>query len=191
MKLASSLGLKSATAKNIVTALSIPAEMDVIFLLSVPAQLKAMLLKAARLLVYTPTNEHFGIVPLEAMLAGVPVLAAKSGGPLETVVDGKTGWLRNVKKPESWTAVMREVLVDLSDAEPQRMGTAGKERVRAEFSKTKMAKTLDNEIEEMIASPRRRTVDIYDLLFGAAAVVAIGSVIVVALLYGHKLDNDR
>ena len=52
-------------------ALNVPEDVDVLFLLSVPNTLKMMLLNAARLLVYTPANEHFGIVPLEAMLAGV------------------------------------------------------------------------------------------------------------------------
>ncbi|OAA69857.1 mannosyltransferase [Cordyceps fumosorosea ARSEF 2679] len=59
----------------------------VLFLLSVPGTLKTRLLRAAALLVYTPANEHFGIVPLEAMLARVPVLAADAGGPTETVVE--------------------------------------------------------------------------------------------------------
>ena len=80
--LAASLDLKSATAKNIVSAQAVPDDIEVLFLLSVPDQLKSSLLKTARLLIYTPSDEHFGIVPLEAMLAGVPVLAANSGGPL-------------------------------------------------------------------------------------------------------------
>jgi alpha-1,3/alpha-1,6-mannosyltransferase len=69
--LAEDLGLRTATTKTIVTALSVSDDIDVLFLLSVPNTLKIMLLNAARLLVYTPANEHFGIVPLEAMLAGV------------------------------------------------------------------------------------------------------------------------
>ena len=38
-------------------------------------------------MLYTPPREHFGIVPLEAMLAKTPVLAINFGGPLETVVN--------------------------------------------------------------------------------------------------------
>ena len=38
-----------------------------------------------------PGEEDFGIVPLEAMASGRPVIAFGKGGALETVVDGKTG----------------------------------------------------------------------------------------------------
>lgn len=40
-----------------------------------------------------PGIEDFGIVPVEAMAAGKPVIALGEGGALETVVHGKTGWL--------------------------------------------------------------------------------------------------
>ena len=38
-----------------------------------------------------PQEEDFGIVPLEAMASGRPVIAYKGGGALETIVDGETG----------------------------------------------------------------------------------------------------
>lgn len=38
-----------------------------------------------------PGKEDFGITPVEAQSAGVPVLAFAQGGALETVIDGKTG----------------------------------------------------------------------------------------------------
>eukprot|EP00955_Chlamydomonas_euryale_P011176 120591-Chlamydomonas_euryale.AAC.1 len=54
---------------------------------------RALLLAACSVVLYTPQNEHFGIVPLEAMAAGRPVVACASGGPLESVLHGETGML--------------------------------------------------------------------------------------------------
>jgi glycosyltransferase involved in cell wall biosynthesis len=53
----------------------------------------AKLYRDAVALVFTSPNEDFGIVPLEAMASGTPVLAVDRGGVRETVVDGQTGWL--------------------------------------------------------------------------------------------------
>lgn len=44
-------------------------------------------------MLYTPTEEHFGIVPIESMGRGVPVVAINNGGPRETVLDEVTGFL--------------------------------------------------------------------------------------------------
>ncbi len=48
---------------------------------------------AATALLFTPRNEDFGMVVLEAMAAGTPVLAVDAGGPRSTVEHGRTGWL--------------------------------------------------------------------------------------------------
>lgn len=153
--LADSLKLKHATAKTVITAQRIPTDIAVLFLHSVPTAFKTTLLATSRLLVYTPLHEHFGIVPLEAMLAGTPVLAANEGGPTETVVDGKTGWLRNVKKIQDWTEVMRIALQDgKGEQKLNEMGKDGKERVESLFSKEKMAEALETEIVGMAKKPR-------------------------------------
>ncbi len=47
----------------------------------------------AQALLYPVEDEDFGMVPVEAMAHGTPVIAHASGGPLETVIDGKTGVL--------------------------------------------------------------------------------------------------
>ena len=59
---------------------------------------------------YTPANEHFGIVPLEAMAAGRPVIAVNSGGPLETVRHQSTGLLCE-PQPEAFARAMMTLVV--------------------------------------------------------------------------------
>lgn len=122
---------------------------DITFLLSVPDKLKRRLLDTSRLLIYTPQNEHFGIVPIEAMLARVPVLATNTGGPLETIYDGRTGWLCSPDKVEQWTEVMRKPLIPSSADNLRAMGQRGRERVEAEFSQEKMTGSLDQEIQRL------------------------------------------
>ena len=177
VSLAESLKLEATTARNIVSALKVPDSIEVLFLLSVPGQMKTMLLNAATMLLYTPSNEHFGIVPLEAMLAGVPVLAANSGGPLETVVEGETGWLRPVEEPTAWTKVMQAALQGEAKEQLQAMGKQGKLRVKAEFSNTKMAKRLDEEIETMVNSPRSQVIELPDILLSLGFLGIIAAVL--------------
>lgn len=141
--------LKTATAKTVVSALNTAPDVEVLFLLSVPNTLKEILLRSARLLVYTPSNEHFGIVPLEAMLRGVPVLAANNGGPVETVVEGETGWLRDPKQTEEWAKVMDKVLNGMGEEELKKMGRRGVDRVKGKFADTQMAERLEEIIERM------------------------------------------
>jgi glycosyltransferase involved in cell wall biosynthesis len=50
-----------------------------------------LLYNKAKLVVYTPYLEPFGLVPLESMSCGTPVVGVKEGGVSETVLDGKTG----------------------------------------------------------------------------------------------------
>ncbi|KAJ6119569.1 hypothetical protein N7523_003849 [Penicillium sp. IBT 18751x] len=153
--LAMSFGLETATAKTVPSALAIPDNIDVLFLLSVPTTFKNTLLAQSKLLLYTPINEHFGIVPVEAMLAGLPVLASNTGGPLETIVEGETGWLRDAHAIEEWTAVMDKVLYGLSQKDVQRMAQAGKARAEQEFSLTAMGDRLEEEISAMLTAERR------------------------------------
>ncbi|MEX2028568.1 MAG: glycosyltransferase [Candidatus Curtissbacteria bacterium] len=51
----------------------------------------ARLYAGARAFLALATDEDFGMTPVEAMLAGTPVIAYAGGGYLETIVDGKTG----------------------------------------------------------------------------------------------------
>jgi len=90
------------------------------------------LLTAARCVVHTPADEHFGYVPVEAMAAGRPVVAARSGGPAETVVDGETGFLCR-PTPESFAEALARLVTDPACA--ARLGRAGRRRVAEKFSR--------------------------------------------------------
>lgn len=55
-------------------------------------------------------DEDFGITPVEAMAAGTPVLAMKSGGFRESVVEGKTGVFVTDTKPETIAKAMKQIV---------------------------------------------------------------------------------
>jgi glycosyltransferase involved in cell wall biosynthesis len=69
-----------------------PAGADIQFLGKVSDDERDRLLSGARALLF-PGEEDFGIVPVEAQAAGVPVIAYGVGGAGETVLDGRTGVL--------------------------------------------------------------------------------------------------
>ena len=138
-----------------VSAFSLPlvlqADVQVYFLLSIPGSLKASLLATSTLLLYTPENEHFGIVPIEASLAQLPVLAQNNGGPLETILDGETGYLRPAD-PALWSTVMESVCFQKHDKE---MGRRGRQNVLDKFSQESMSRKLMDEFDDIIDKPAR------------------------------------
>lgn len=129
-------------------------KVKILFLPSVCSELKEFLLARASALLYTPTNEHFGIVPLEAMSAQTPVLSTNSGGPLETVLDGVTGWLRE-PDVDAWYRVIKHVLMELSISDLRKMGAAGRERVLKDFSLKNMEVQLKNLVLKTKETPRK------------------------------------
>lgn len=70
------------------------------------------LLRSADVVVSVPWYEPFGMVPLEAMACGVPVVASAVGGHLDTVLDGRTGALVPPRDPAALARRLRELLAD-------------------------------------------------------------------------------
>jgi glycosyltransferase involved in cell wall biosynthesis len=64
----------------------------------------------ATALIFSALDEDFGIVPVEAMARGVPVIGLAQGGTLETVIDGKTGVLFPEPTVESLTAALKKFI---------------------------------------------------------------------------------
>lgn len=77
-------------------------------------------LSKCRALIF-PGVEDFGIVPVEAMACGKPVIAFKAGGALETVIDGTTGLFFEHQTSESLIAAVQRFELIESSFEPFRI----------------------------------------------------------------------
>ena len=80
-----------AELKKIARPATAGAGPTVEFLGEVTDQQKSNLMSTATAFIFCSDNEDFGIVPVEAMAHGCPVIGHNSGGTAETIVDGKTG----------------------------------------------------------------------------------------------------
>jgi glycosyltransferase involved in cell wall biosynthesis len=90
-------------------------------------------LERATLYVHPARWEGFGLAVLEAMLAGLPVVASEVSSLPELVVDGETGRL---VPPGDHAALAHAIVRALGEPE---LGAAGRERARREFSVARMA----------------------------------------------------
>ena len=81
--------------------------------------------------------EPFGIVLLEAMALGVPVVAVNAGGPAELITDGRDGVLARDGAPESLAAAIAPLL--RYPALRARIGAAGREQYLAGFTASVMS----------------------------------------------------
>jgi len=95
------------------------------------------LLRSADVVVCTPWYEPFGMVALEAMACGVPVVTSTVGGLVDTVVDGITGAHVPPRDAERLGAVLRALRDD--PAARRRLGRAGAERARARYDWSRIA----------------------------------------------------
>ncbi|WP_406816689.1 glycosyltransferase [Mycobacterium sp. M23085] len=112
------------------------------------------LLRSADVVACTPWYEPFGIVPLEAMACGVPVVATAVGGIRDTVVDGVTGRLVPPKDPDALAYAIATVICDRRRG--RTMGEAGRERARVRYTWDRVAADTERIYEKV--SPALREV---------------------------------
>ncbi len=87
------------------------------------------------------TAEPFGMVLIEGMAMGKPVVATKMGGPLDIVVDGKTGFLVGPANIEDLAKAVQRLLTEKTLAEV--MGRNGHDRVVTLFTKERYARQVE------------------------------------------------
>jgi glycosyltransferase involved in cell wall biosynthesis len=98
------------------------------------------LLSLSEALVHPSHSEGLGLAILEAMAAGLPVVATRCGGPEEIVEDGVSGLLAPVGSPGELAAALRRLLADPEGA--RAMGRAAAKRARA-FSLEESARRME------------------------------------------------
>jgi glycosyltransferase involved in cell wall biosynthesis len=112
------------------------------------------LLRSADAVVCVPWYEPFGIVPLEAMACGAPVVASAVGGLVDTVVDGVTGLHVPPRRPDLLAAALAELLGD-----PDRraaFGRAGARRAARHYGWDRIAaRSLDAYVQTTLQAPTR------------------------------------
>ena len=96
-------------------------------------------------------DEPFGLITLEAMATGTPVVAVAEGGFLETVEAGRTGLL-TPRDADAFGACLARVLHDSELAE--RLGRTGREEVERRWTWRATARGIDRLLEEAIAERR-------------------------------------
>jgi glycosyltransferase involved in cell wall biosynthesis len=98
------------------------------------------LYRSADLVVCVPWYEPFGIVPLEAMACGAPVVASAVGGLVDSVVDGVTGVHVAPRRPDLLGPVLSALLAD--KARRAALGAAGARRARRRYGWDRIAGSI-------------------------------------------------
>ena len=128
-------------------ALELAIEDRVRFLGLVNPEHVPKLLGTVDVMVVSSHYETFGLVAAEALMAGLPVVATRCGGPECIVLDGD-GELVKAGDPRSLAIGMKKVAENLTVYDPEVL----KERARARFSASAIAGRLTQEYEQVIGS---------------------------------------
>nr|WP_245974668.1 glycosyltransferase [Thermomonospora umbrina] len=119
----------------------------VVFLGRVPHDEAPALMRSADVVVSVPWYEPFGMVPVEAMACGTPVIASAVGGHLDTVIDGVTGLQVPPRDPVALADRLRATLG--AHRFRARLGRAGARRARALYSWDRIAATTESVYERL------------------------------------------
>jgi len=111
----------------------------------------APILAAADLLLLPSESESFGLVALEAMASGVPVIASRIGGIPEVVEDGVTGYLAPLGDVDEMARRSLEILTDRKNA--ARFSARARERAAKLFDYRTIVPQYESLYRRVIGSP--------------------------------------
>jgi len=114
----------------------------------------AELYRNALFFVLSSNEEGLGIVILEAMASGLPVVSTACGGPATSLVHGETGLLTPVGDARALADAMQTLLGD-SDLR-RRMGTEGRRVAEERFSLAAAGKVFLDSYDEVFSTQARR-----------------------------------
>jgi len=100
---------------------------------------RVQFLAGAKATIVASEDEDFGIVPVESMAAGTPVIAVRAGGFLETVVEGKTG---EFFEGEDGQVTVESLMELLKDFDPSKYQAEDLKKQAAKFSKERFKKEI-------------------------------------------------
>lgn len=121
----------------------------------VPREAMPAIFRSADVVACTPWYEPFGIVPLEAMACGIPVVAAAVGGLTDSVVDHGTGLHVPPKDPAAIAEAVAMLLA--SPALRAKLGRAGERRAKARFSWNRVAAETEKAYQLAVAGTAEAT----------------------------------
>jgi len=130
---------------------NLASELDVelVLTLGVSEEELRLAYNQARLTVYAPIREPFGLVTIESMACGTPVVAVREGGIQETVIDGHVGVLVERDESAFAEAVQRLLRDPKTTAE---LGRNGRELVEREWTWEYAVERLEGVLESSVLS---------------------------------------
>ncbi|MDP2218009.1 MAG: glycosyltransferase family 4 protein [Methanolobus sp.] len=114
---------------------------SVLFAGYIEEELKPLYYKSSDIFCLTSIREPFGIVNLEAMASGIPIVASNCGGVLDFVQDGKNGFLASPQDSRTFSENILTLLKD--DYKRLKMGYIGKQ-MSVSYSWDKISKLTED-----------------------------------------------
>jgi glycosyltransferase involved in cell wall biosynthesis len=105
------------------------------------------------LTVVPSVEEPLGLVALESMAAGTPVVASHTGGLPEIVRPGENGWLVPPRDPVALADAIIK-MATASESERQRLGENGRKMVQAEFDPQLLTRQVEDIFQRVVAARR-------------------------------------